>query len=192
MSLSVVSPSEMPSPAKSSSDKPSPDKASPTMAFRSLADADLKGKRVLVRVDLNVPMQDGKVADATRIKEIVPTITEIADKGGKVILLSHFGRPKGPNAKDSLRPVAAEVARILKMPVAFAEDCVGPKAEAAIAVLKNGDILCLENTRFPSRGRKRRPRFCQTACRVGRRLCQRSFFSCAPSARCQHFDRHRL
>ncbi len=118
------------------------------MAFRSLADADLKGKRVLVRVDLNVPMQDGKVADATRIKEIVPTITEIADKGGKVILLSHFGRPKGPNAKDSLRPVAAEVARILKMPVAFAEDCVGPKAEAAIAVLKNGDILCLENTRF--------------------------------------------
>jgi phosphoglycerate kinase len=138
----------MPSPAKSSSDKPSSDKASPTMSFRSLDDADLKGKRVLVRVDLNVPMQDGKVADATRIKEIVPTITEIADKGGKVILLSHFGRPKGPNAKDSLRPVAAEVARILKMPVAFAEDCVGPKAEAAIAVLKNGDILCLENTRF--------------------------------------------
>jgi phosphoglycerate kinase len=118
------------------------------MSFRSLDDADLKGKRVLVRVDLNVPMRDGKVADATRIQEIVPTITEIADKGGRVILLSHFGRPKGPNAKDSLRPVAAEVARILKMPVAFAEDCVGPKAEAAIAVLKNGDILCLENTRF--------------------------------------------
>src|ERR1700685_2331457 len=117
-------------------------------SFRSLDDADLKGKRVLVRVDLNVPMQDGKVADETRIKELVPTSTEIADKGGKVILLSHFGRPKGPNAKDSLRPVAAEVARILKMPVAFAEDCVGPKAEAAIAVLKNGDILCLENTRF--------------------------------------------
>jgi phosphoglycerate kinase len=138
----------MPSPAKSSSDKPSSDKASHTMSFRSLDDADLKGKRVLVRVDLNVPMRDGKVADATRIQEIVPTITEIADKGGRVILLSHFGRPKGPNAKDSLRPVAAEVARILKMPVAFAEDCVGPKAEAAIAVLKNGDILCLENTRF--------------------------------------------
>jgi phosphoglycerate kinase len=138
----------MPSSAKSSSDKPSSGKASHTMSFRSLDDADLKGKRVLVRVDLNVPMRDGKVADATRIEEIVPTITEIADKGGRVILLSHFGRPKGPNAKDSLRPVAAEVARILKMPVAFAEDCVGPKAEAAIAVLKNGDILCLENTRF--------------------------------------------
>ena len=118
------------------------------MSFRSLDDADVKGKRVLVRVDLNVPMQDGKVADATRIEEIVPTIAEIADKGGKVILLSHFGRPKGRNPKDSLRPVAAEVARILKMPVAFAEDCVGPKAEAAVAALNNGDVLCLENTRF--------------------------------------------
>ncbi len=97
--------------------------------FRSLDDADVKGKRVLLRVDLNVPMQDGKVTDSTRIEEIAPTITELADKGGKVILLSHFGRPKGPNPKDSLRPVAAEVARIVKRPVAFAEDCVGPKAE---------------------------------------------------------------
>ncbi len=79
-------------------------------AFRSLDDADVKGKRVLVRVDLNVPMQDGKVADATRIEEVAPTITQIADKGGKVILLSHFGRPNGPDPKDSLRPVAAEVA----------------------------------------------------------------------------------
>ena len=103
------------------------------MPFRSLDNADVKGKRVLVRVDLNVPMQDGKVADATRIEEIVPTITEIADKGGRVILLSHFGRPKGrPNLKNSLRPVAAEVARILGRPVAFAEDCVGPKAEAPL------------------------------------------------------------
>ncbi len=73
--------------------------------FRSLDDADVKGKRVLLRVDLNVPMQDGKVADATRIEEIAPTITELADKGGKVILLSHFGRPKGPDPKYSLRPV---------------------------------------------------------------------------------------
>jgi phosphoglycerate kinase len=117
-------------------------------AFRSLDDADVKGKRVLLRVDLNVPMQDGKVADATRIEEIVPTITELADKGGKVILLSHLNRPKGFDPKDSLKPVAAEVARIVKRPVAFAEDCVGAKAEAAIARMKNGDILCLENTRF--------------------------------------------
>jgi phosphoglycerate kinase len=117
--------------------------------FRSLDDADVKGKRVLLRVDLNVPMQDGKVADATRIEEIVPTINELAGKGGKVILLSHFGRPKGgPDPKYSLRPVVPEVARIVGRPVAFAEDCVGPVAEAAIAKMKDGDVLCLENTRF--------------------------------------------
>jgi phosphoglycerate kinase len=119
-----------------------------TSRFRTLDDVDVKGKRVLLRVDLNVPMQDGKVSDATRIEEIAPTIAELADKGGKVILLSHFGRPKGPDPKASLRPVAAEVAKIMKRPVAFAEDCVGSKAEAAIAEMKNGDILCLENTRF--------------------------------------------
>ena len=79
--------------------------------FRSLDNADVKGKRVLVRVDLNVPMQDGKVADSTRIEEIVATIAELADKGGKIILLSHFDRPKGRDPKYSLRPVAAEVAR---------------------------------------------------------------------------------
>jgi phosphoglycerate kinase len=117
-------------------------------AFRSLDDADVKGKRVLLRVDLNVPMQNGKVADSTRIEEIAPTITELADKGGKVILLSHLNRPKGFDPKDSLKPVAAEVARIVKRPVAFAADCIGPKAVDAIARMKNGDILCLENTRF--------------------------------------------
>ena len=119
-------------------------------AFRSLDDADVKGKRVLLRVDLNVPMQDGKVADATRIEEIAPTIAELAGKGAKVILLSHFGRPKGPDAKYSLKPVAPEVAKIVGRPVAFAEDCVGPKAQSAVAAMKNGDILCLENTRFHS------------------------------------------
>src|ERR1700675_2413059 len=117
-------------------------------AFRSLDDADVKGKRVLLRVDLNVPMQNGKVADATRIEEIAPTINELSDKGAKVILLSHLNRPKGRDLKDSLRPVAAEVSRIVKRPVAFAEDCIGPDAERAIARMKNGDILCLENTRF--------------------------------------------
>ena len=118
------------------------------MRFRNLDDADVKGKRVLLRVDLNVPMLDGKITDATRIEEITPTIAELAGKGGKVILLSHFGRPKGPDPKASLRPVAAEVARIMKKPVTFAEDCVGPPAEAAIAKMKDGDIVCLENTRF--------------------------------------------
>jgi len=119
------------------------------MRFRNLDDAEITGKRVLLRGDLNVPMQDGQVTDSTRISEIAPTINELAGKGGKVILLSHFGRPKnGPDPKYSLRAVAAEVAKIIKRPVAFAEDCIGPIAEAAVAKMKNGNVLCLENTRF--------------------------------------------
>ncbi len=137
------------------------------MRFRSLDDADVKGKRVLLRVDLNVPMLDGKILDSTRIEEIAPTITEIADKGGKVILLSHLGRPKGPDAKNSLRAVAAEVARIVKRPVAFAEDCVGPKAEAAIAAMNNGDILCLENTRFHPEEEKNDKEFAKRLAALG-------------------------
>ncbi len=118
------------------------------VAVRTLDEADVRGKRVLLRVDLNVPLEDGKVRDPTRIERVAPTIREIAEKGGKVILLSHLGRPKGPDPKLSLRPVAAAVAQVLGRPVAFAEDCVGAKAEAAVAALRPGDILCLENTRF--------------------------------------------
>ena len=118
-------------------------------SFRSLDDADVKGQRVLVRVDLNVPMANGKVADTTRIEEVAPTIAALSRRGGKVILLSHFGRPKGTrDPKYSLKPVAAAVAKIVGRPVAFAADCIGPAAEAAVAAMKNGDIVCLENTRF--------------------------------------------
>ena len=134
------------------------------MRFRNLDDADVKGKRVLLRVDLNVPMLDGKITDATRIEEIAPTIAELAGKGGKVILLSHFGRPKGPDPKASLRPVAAEVARIMKKPVTFAEDCVGPPAEAAIAKMKDGDIRLPGKYALSPRGRKERPWLRQKAC----------------------------
>src|SRR5499426_3298140 len=102
-------------------------------AFRTLDDADVTGKRVLVRVDLNVPMEGGRVTDATRLQRVAPTITEIADKGGKVILLSHFGRPKGRDPKESLKPVAEALARALGKPVAFANDCIGPDAEKAVA-----------------------------------------------------------
>src|SRR6202042_1714526 len=120
-----------------------------THPFRTLESADLKGKRVLLRVDLNVPMENGKVSDATRIERVLPTIAEIADKGGKVILLAHFGRPKGgPDEANSLKPLAAAVANIIKRPVAFATDCVGKTADDAIAKMKNGDVLLLENTRF--------------------------------------------
>ena len=117
--------------------------------FRTLDEVDVSGKRVLLRVDLNVPTENGRVTDTTRIERVASTITEIADKGGKVIMLAHFGRPKG--ARDeaySLRPVAAAVSEVIKRPVAFATDCIGETAAAAIAKLKNGDILLLENTRF--------------------------------------------
>src|ERR1700704_2245218 len=117
-------------------------------AFHTLDQADLKGKRVLVRVDLNVPMTNGTVSDTTRIEASAPTITEIADKGGRVILLSHFGRPKGRDPKDSLKGIAAAVARTIGRPVAFADDCVGEAAERAVNAMKPGGILCLENTRF--------------------------------------------
>src|SRR5271166_5854399 len=135
--------------------------------FRTLDQADLKGKRVLVRVDLNVPMENGRVTDATRIERQAPTITEIADRGGKVILLSHFGRPKGRDPSQSLRPVAAEVAKIIGRPVAFAEDCIGPVAEAAIARLRDGDILCLENTRFYKEEEANDPGFAKKLAALG-------------------------
>jgi phosphoglycerate kinase len=144
--------------------------------FRTLDDADVKGKRVLVRVDLNVPTAGGKVSDATRIKEIVPTIAELAGAGGKVILLSHFGRPKGgPDAKYSLRPVVPELARLLKKPVAFAADCVGPQAEAAVAAMKNGDILCLENTRFHPEEEKNDKAFAKKLATLGDLFVEEAF-----------------
>ena len=94
-------------------------------AFATLDDADIKNKRVLVRVDLNVPVAGGKVTDRTRIERIAPTIIELVDKGGKVILLSHFGRPSGHDPKQSLTLLVPAIADVLKRPVAFAEDCIG-------------------------------------------------------------------
>src|ERR1700728_5461720 len=127
--------------------------------FRTLDDVDVKGKRVLLRVDLNVPTDNGRVTDTTRLERISPTITEISDKGGKVILLAHFGRPKGRDTKDSLRPFAAALAQVIKKPVAFADDCVGEVAAKAVAAMKDGDILCLENTRFHKEEEKNDPAF---------------------------------
>ena len=135
--------------------------------FRTLDDVDVKGKRVLVRVDLNVPMDNGRVTDTTRLERIAPTITEISDKGGKVILLAHFGRPKGRDAKDSLKPVAAELAKVIKRNVAFAEDCVGEPAEKAVATMKDGDILCLENTRFHKEEEKNDSAFVAQLAKLG-------------------------
>src|SRR5215470_14858278 len=140
----------------------------PTMcAFRTLDQVDVKGKRILMRVDLNVPVENGVVTDSTRIERAAPAITEIADKGGKVILLSHFGRPKGRDPKQSLKPVAAEVARVIKRPVQFADDCIGETAERAVAAMRRGDILCLENTRFHSGEEKNDPAFVEQLAQLG-------------------------
>jgi phosphoglycerate kinase len=136
-------------------------------AFRTLDNVDVKGKRVLVRVDLNVPVENGVVTDATRIERVGPALTELADKGAKVILLSHFGRPKGRDAKQSLKPVAAEVARIIKRPVKFADDCIGEVAEKAVAAMKPGDIVCLENTRFHPGEEKNDPAFVAALAKLG-------------------------
>ena len=136
--------------------------------FRTLDSADVNGKRVLVRVDLNLPMADGKVADDTRVRAVAPTIREIADRGGKVILLAHFGRPKGgPEEKYSLRQIVPTVSAVVGRAVAFAEDCIGPKAEAAVAAMKDGDILVLENTRFHKGEEKNDPEFTAALARLG-------------------------
>src|SRR5881398_3704931 len=135
--------------------------------FRTLDDVDVKGKRVLLRVDLNVPMENGRITDATRLERVAPTITEIADKGGKVILLAHFGRPKGRDPKESLKPIAAEGAHAVKKPVGFADDCVGEAAERAVAAMKDGDILLLENTRFHKEEEKNDPAFVAELAKLG-------------------------
>ena len=135
--------------------------------FRTLDDVDVRGKRVLLRVDLNVPMESGHVTDATRLERVAPTITEIAGKGGKVILLAHLGRPKGRDPKETLKPVAAALAQVIKKPVAFADDCIGEPAAKAIAAMQDGDILCLENTRFHKEEEKNDPAFVGELAKLG-------------------------
>jgi phosphoglycerate kinase len=116
---------------------------------KTVRDIDVKGKKVLVRVDFNVPIKDGKIGDDTRIRAALPTIEYLLQQGAAVILCSHLGRPKGgPDMAFTLRPVAAHLGELLGKPVKFAEDCVGPKAEEAAKALKPGDVLVLENTRF--------------------------------------------
>ncbi|MEO1111511.1 MAG: phosphoglycerate kinase [Pseudomonadota bacterium] len=131
------------------------------MAFKTLDDlSGITGKRALVRVDLNVPMDGGRVTDTTRIERVLPTIRELSAKGAKVVLLAHFGRPKGERvAEMSLAPVAPAVAELLAMSVAFADDCIGPAAADAIAALPDGGVLLLENTRYHKGEEKNDPEF---------------------------------
>ncbi len=115
---------------------------------RTIRDVDPSGKKVFVRVDFNVPLENGKVADDTRIRAALPTITSLAERGGALALCSHLGRPKGPDPKQSLAPVAARLGELLGKKVALLPDCVGAQVQAAIAKLRRGEVVLLENVRF--------------------------------------------
>jgi len=136
--------------------------------FRTLDDIHVSGKRVLLRDDLNVPMKDGRVSDASRIARQAPTIRELAEKGARVVVLSHFDRPKGKVVPSmSLQPIVPALAQAIGRPVAFAGDCIGEVAKAAVAKLKDGEVLLLENTRFHSGEEANDPAFAKQVAALG-------------------------
>ena len=128
------------------------------MSYRTLDGLDVAGKRVLLRADLNVPVRDGRITDLTRIERLSPTIRELAEKGARVIVCSHFDRPKGKRVPEmSLAPMAVALGEVLGQSVAFADDCLGTVAQTAVAALGNGQVLVLENTRFHAGEEKNDP-----------------------------------
>ncbi len=128
------------------------------MTYRTIDALEAKGKRVLLRADLNVPVKDGRITDRTRIERLCPTIAELANDGARVVICSHFDRPKGKRVPEmSLKPLQEALSAALRRPVAWAEDCIGPEAEAAVAALKDGEILLLENTRYHAGEEKNDP-----------------------------------
>jgi phosphoglycerate kinase len=146
------------------------------MGWKTLDDMDLAGQVVLTRVDLNVPVEDGRVTDATRIERIVPTVRDILAKGGKPVLMAHFGRPKGkPVPEMSLTLVVPALEAALERPVAFAEDCVGAPADAAVRALPEGSVLLLENTRFHKGEEANDPDFAAALARLGDIYCNDAF-----------------
>ena len=135
--------------------------------FRTLDSLDARGKRVLLRADLNVPVRDGRITDRTRIERLSPTIRELAEKGARVIVCSHFDRPKGKRVPEmSLKPMVEALAAALGRPVAWADDCIGPEAEAAAAALTDGGVLLLENTRYHAGEEKNDPALAQGLARL--------------------------
>jgi phosphoglycerate kinase len=136
--------------------------------FHTIDDLDVAGKRVLLRADLNVPLRDGKVSDATRIERLAPTIEALIAKGAKIVVMSHFGRPKGPDAENSLKRLVEPLSRAIGgRPVRFATDCVGPEAAKAVAALKPGDVALLENLRFHPEEEKNDPGFAKQLAELG-------------------------
>ncbi|MEM8587539.1 MAG: phosphoglycerate kinase [Pseudomonadota bacterium] len=136
--------------------------------FKTLDDIDVTDKVVLVRADLNVPMKDGHVTDATRLERLVPTLHELEQKGAKIVVMSHFGRPKGKVVPEmSLRPVAEALGKILGAPVAFSKDCVGPAAAQNVDHIGEGGVLVLENLRFHAEEEKNDPAFAAKLAALG-------------------------
>ncbi len=143
---------------------------------------DVAGKRVIVRADLNVPVKDGKVTDATRLERVVPGVKALADRGAKVIVISHFGRPKnGPEADLSLKPIAAAMEQLLGRPVAFGANSIGAQAAATVGNLKNGEVALLENLRFHKGEEMNDPKFAQELAKLGD-IFVGDAFSCAHRA----------
>lgn len=138
------------------------------MAKKTVADVDVKGKRVLMRVDFNVPIEGGRITDDRRIVMALPSIKSVIDRGGRLILMSHLGRPKGgPEPKYSLKPCVDRLSQLLGKPVKFAEDCIGVPAQKAVADLKDGEVLILENVRFHKEEEKNDPNFAKQLAQFG-------------------------
>jgi phosphoglycerate kinase len=138
------------------------------MSKKTVADVDVRGKKVWMRVDFNVPIEGGKISDDRRIVQALPTIKDVIGRGGRLILMSHLGRPKGgPEAKFSLKPVAQRLSELLQKDVKFADDCIGPAVEQLTASLKDGDVLLLENLRFHKEEEKNDPNFARQIAKLG-------------------------
>ena len=149
-------------------------------SYKTLDDVNVEGKRVLLRVDMNVPMdENGNVTDATRIERVLPTFKELIAGGAKVIILSHFGRPKGERIPDmSMKPVATALSQHLKQDVAFADDCIGETAAQAIDTMSNGSVLMLENVRYHKGETDNDPEFAKSLAALGD-LFVHDAFSCS-------------
>ena len=146
------------------------------MSWKTLDDMQLAGKVVLTRVDINVPVEDGRVTDATRIERIVPTVRDILEAGGKPVLLAHFGRPKGQVNPDlSLQILVPALSAAFGVPVKFAENCIGGPAKLAVAGLQTGEVLLLENTRFHPGETANEPIFAASLAALGEVYCNDAF-----------------